>query len=247
VTYCDHGEQMLPPVRTLGNEYVGVRDRPRDNEPAIWRLVGAVDGTTLSYSPSIPGAMDSYPAAATTLNQGDMKEFATGTPFVVTSQDNKHPFLLFEYMAGSSWTGMTSPNGTGDPDFSVQVPPQQYLSYYVIMTDPTYPETNLVLIRRPDSTNTFHDVSIECLTGPITGWQPIGNYEWTRLDLQTGQFQDVNGCSNGRHQLTSDAPFGLNVWGWGTPATSTGYVSYSYPGGMNVQPINGVIVPITPH
>ncbi len=247
VTYCDHGEQMLPPVRALGSEYVGVMYRPRSMEPAIWRLVGAVDGTTLTYSPSIPGAMDSYPAAATTLNQGDMKEFATGTPFIVTSQDNKHPFMLFEYMAGSSWSGMTNPDGTGNPDFSVQVPPQQYLSYYVIMTDPTYPETNLVLIRRPDATNTFQDVNIECLTGPITGWQPIGKYEWTRLDLQTGQFQDVNGCSNGRHQLTSNAPFGLNVWGWGTPGTGTGYVSYSYPGGMNVQPINGVIVPITPH
>ena len=28
-SYCDHGEQMLPPVRALGSEYVGVMYRPR--------------------------------------------------------------------------------------------------------------------------------------------------------------------------------------------------------------------------
>ncbi len=241
VTYCDHGEQMLPPVRALGSEYVGVMYKPRSGEPAIWRVVGAVDGTQLTYSPSISGA-------PTTVNQGDMKEFQTGTPFVVKSQDTQHPFMFFEYMAGASFSGLQSPDGTGDPDFSVQVPPQQYLSHYVIMTDPTYPDTDLVLIRRADANNNFQDVTIECLNTAITGWQNIGAYQWTRLDVQTGNFQDVNGCSNGRHVLDSKAPFGLNIWGWGTPAVNnTGYVSYSYPGGMNVQPINTVVIPPTPH
>jgi hypothetical protein len=255
-TFCDHGEQMLPPVRALGSEYVGVQYRPRHTEPAIWRIVGAVDGTTLTFSPSV-GASSGYPAAPTSINQGAIAEFATGTPFVVKSQDDKHPFLLFEYMASSNWTAIgasgfctaSSWSGFGDPDFSVQVPPQQYLSHYVIMTDPTYPETDLVLIRRPDAQNNFQDVKIDCLTSPITGWQTVGAYQWTRLDLQTGDFKDVNGCSNGRHELTSNAPFGLNVWGWGTPNTSTFTcnVSYSYPGGMNVQPINSVVIPPTPH
>jgi hypothetical protein len=165
--------------------------------------------------------------------------------------------MLFEYMSSSNWTAIGANGfcqtsawaGFGDPDFSVQVPPAQYLSHYVIMTDPTYPETDLVLIRRPDAKNNFQDVNIDCLTTPITGWQTVGQYQWTRLDLQTGDFTDVGSCSNGRHELTSAAPFGLNVWGWGTPKTSsfTCNVSYSYPGGMNVQPINSVIVPPTPH
>ncbi|HEX4514092.1 MAG TPA: IgGFc-binding protein [Polyangiaceae bacterium] len=255
-SYCDHGEQMLPPVRALGNEYVGVQYRPRHTEPAIWRVLGAVDGTALTFTPAI-GASSGLPAAPASLNQGQMAEFATGTPFVVKSQDDKHPFLMFEYMAGSEWAPIGSTgfctastwSGFGDPDFSVQVPPQQYLSHYVIMTDPSYPETDLVLIRRPDANNNFQDVSIDCLGTPIGGWQTIGGYQWTRVDLQTGNFQDVNGCSNGRHELKSLAPFGLNVWGWGTPNTTsfTCNVSYSYPGGMNVQPINSVVVPPTPH
>ena len=241
VTYCDHGEQMLPPVRALGSEYVGVMYKPRSGEPAIWRLVGAVDSTSLTYSPAQSGA-------PTTLNQGDMKEFNSGTPFVVKSQDANHPFMMFEYMAGASFSLLQNPDGTGDPDFSVQVPPQQYLSHYVIMTDPTYPDTDLVLIRRPDANNNFQDVTIECLNAPITGWANVGPYQWTRVDVQTGNFQDVNGCSNGRHVLDSKAPFGLGIWGWGTPSVNnTGYVSYSYPGGMNVQPINTVVILPTPH
>ncbi|HSQ66577.1 MAG TPA: IgGFc-binding protein [Polyangiaceae bacterium] len=242
VSYCDHGEQMLPPVRALGHEYVGVQYRPRSGEPAIWRIVGAVDNTTLTFSPAISGAPGS-------ISQGQMAEFNTGTPFVVKSQDDKHPFMMFEYMSGSTWSLLADQSGFGDPDFSVQVPPEQYLSHYVILTDPSYPETNLVLIRRPDPNNAFQDVTIDCLTSPIGGWKPVGAYEWTRLDLQTGDFQDVGACSNGRHELKSNAPFGLGIWGWGTPNTSsfTANVSYSYPGGMNVQPINAVVVPPTPH
>jgi hypothetical protein len=246
--FCDHGEQMLPPVRALGSEYVGVMYRSRTGEPAIWRLVGAVDATSLTFSPSI-GAGSGFTAPPTTLNQGQMAEFSTATPFIVKSQDDKHPFMLFQYMSGSGWTYMKNSGGFGDPDFSVQVPPQQYLEHYVIMTDPSYPETALTLIRRPDAKNNFQDVKIDCLTTPITGWQTVGAYQYAYLDLQTGDFKDVNGCSNGRHELTSLAPFGLGVWGWGTPNTSsfTANVSYSYPGGMNVQPINSVVVPPTPH
>jgi len=246
--FCDHGEQMLPPVRALGSEYVGVMYRSRTGEPAIWRLVGAVDGTSLSFSPAIP-AGSGYSAPPTTLKEGQMAEFSTATPFVVKSQDDKHPFMLFEYMSGSGWTYMKNGSGYGDPDFSVQVPPQQYLEHYVIMTDPSYPETSLTIVRRPDANNNFQDVNIDCLTGPIPNWQTVGSYQYTHLDLQTGDFKDVNGCSNGRHELTSKAPFGLGVWGWGTPSTSsfTANVSYSYPGGMNVQPINTVVIPPTPH
>ena len=239
-SYCDHGEQMIPPIRALGSEYAGVMYRSRTGEPAIWRLVGAVDGTSLTYSTAISGA----PA---TLNQGDLVEFTTATPFVVSSQDDKHPFLLVEYMSGSQWTQMVDKSGYGDPDLSIVIPPAQYLSHYVFMTDPTYPETNLVIVRRTDANNNFQDVTLDC-AGTLTGWQTVGKYQYTRVDLQTGDFQNVGNCSNGRHEMNSAAPFGLAVWGWGTPKTSTftQNVSYSYPGGMNVQPINTVVVPPTP-
>ena len=239
--FCDHGEQMVPPVRALGSEYAAVMYRPRANEPAIWRLIGAVDGTTLTYTPQIAGAPK-------TLKRGQMAEFDSSTPFVVTSQDSKHPFALYEYMSGSGWTKLTNGSGYGDPDFSVVVPPAQFMTNYVFFTDPTLPETNLVVIRAKDEHSAFQDVSLDC-AGKLSGWKAVGNYEWTRADLSTGDFKPVGGCSNGRHEMKSAAPFGVAIWGWGTPLTSifTANVSYSYPAGMNIQPINSVVIAPTPN
>ncbi len=239
VAYCDHGEQMVPPIRALGSEYVGVMYRPRGGEPAIWRIIGAVDGTQLEWDPPVGGP--------TTLQQGQIVEFHTGTPFVVKSQDEDHPFLLFSYMSGSTWNQLTGATDTGDVDFVISVPPQQYMSRYVFFADPTYPVTNLVVVRARDPMGNFHDVNLSC-AGTLGGWQPVGDYEWTRVDLNTGNFQPVGGCDTGRHEMSSNGRFGLWVWGWGHPGTSpsTQNVSYGYPGGMNVQPINEVVIPPIP-
>ena len=63
-------------------------------------------------------------------------------------------------------------------------------------------------------------------------------------------FEQQMGCDNGRREIHSDAPFGLTIWGWGTTATSPGflstYVSYAYPAGASVLPINEVVVPPVP-
>jgi hypothetical protein len=234
VSYCDHAEQMVPPVKALGHEYVGVMYRPRSGEPAIWRIVGAVDGTQLTYSSNVGG-----PAS---VNLAQVAEFTTGTPFVVKSQDDQHPFMLFSYMSGSAWAQLGNQSGLGDADFVISVPPDQYMSNYVFFADPTYPETNLVLVRKKVN-GVFADVSLDC-QGPLGNWTAVGDYEWTRTDLVTGNFQNVGNCGAGRHAITSSQPFGLWVWGWGTPFTAdfTENVSYGYPGGMNVQPINNVVV-----
>jgi hypothetical protein len=234
-SYCDHGEQMVAPLQALGSRYVGVMYRPRvaQETGTYWRIIGAVDGTTLTYSTNVGGP--------TTINKGQQVLFQTGTPFTVESQDKDHPFMMFTYMTSSNAVA----DGYGDPDFVTSVPPEQYLQNYVFFTDPTYPETNLVMVRARGIDNNFHDVMLDC-SGPITGWQPIGNgeYEYARKDLVTGNFGNVGSCSTGRHEIKSDAPFGLWVWGWGTPNTGTftANVSYGYPGGMNVSPINDVIL-----
>jgi hypothetical protein len=171
-------------------------------------------------------------------------ELITPDPFVVKSQDADHPFVLLAHMASGSW--MNGMSGDGDADTAISVPTAQYMSRYVFFADPTYPETNLVVVRAQHE-GQFRDVELDC-AGPLTGWQAVGEYEWTRIDLITGDFQPVGNCSTGRHEMWSDGRFALWVWGWGTPATSifTSYVSYGYPGGMNVQSINQVVVPPIP-
>jgi hypothetical protein len=250
---ADTAEQMLPPVRALGSEYVAARYRSRDpaNEEIVpWRIVGTVDGTMLTYEPSAPGG------APTTLDARRWAEFDAAGPFVVRSQDAAHPFYLASYM-----TGGQPYDGTGDPDFVNLVPPAQYLSRYTFFTDPTYPETNLVLVRARDAASgAMPDVTLDC-AGLLGGWQTVGTsgtYEMTRVDLSTGDFQGVGGCDNGVHVVSataaSGAParFGVTVWGWGNDITWPGdddlnplytrWVSYGYPAGANFAPLNTAVL-----
>jgi hypothetical protein len=233
---CDHLEQMIPPVKALGHEHVGVMHQSRSGEPGVWRLIGAVDGTELSWSADIGGP--------TTLDQGEVAELSTQFAFTVKSQDADHPFILMSHMSGGSTNGM---NGVGDADAVLAVPPAQWLKSYVFFADPTYPRTNLVVIRAHGKDGPFVDVHSEC-GGPLTGWQDVGDYQYTRVDLTNGNFQDVGGCSSGRQRMFSNAPFGVYVWGWGSPTTTpnTEYVSYGYPAGMNVGLINNLNIPPTP-
>jgi len=245
IPYCDHAEQQIPPIRALGSEYVAAIYRPRttvtENPP--WRIVGAVDGTMLRYDPPVPGAPK-------TVNLGDVVTFTNKeTAFVVKSQDGEHPFLFNGYMTGSSSVGYAGGDGYGDADFVRTVPVPQYLDHYVFFTDPTYPETNLVVTRKRGKAG-FSDVTLDC-AGTLGGWLPIdsaGVYEMTRIDLVRHDFRPQNGCDNGRHEMKSGAPFGLTVWGWGTTETKsfTRDVSYGYPAGENLAPLNTVVVPARP-
>ena len=237
---CDSAHQALPPVNALGSRYVAGRYRNRYDgieESPPWRLVGAVDGTTLTWEPSPP------PGAPLTLANGQVFEVKSPGGFVVKSQDDKHPFYLSAHMAGCG-TFNNSGDCRGAPEFVNVIPPEQYLRSYVFFTDPTYPETNLVVIRSKVN-GSFQDVELDC-AGKLTGWQPIGaDFELTRVDLVRGNFQKQGSCDNGRHEMKSAAPFGLTVWGWGSAASgifSSQAVSYAYPAGASVKPVNTVVV-----
>jgi IgGFc binding protein len=241
VYFCDHGEQSIPPVASLGHEYVAVGYRQRGPvvEQYRYRIVGAVDGTALTFEPSLPGVPSS-------VDLGQVSEFWSEEPFVVKSQDADHPFLFLSYMVGQQAVGAM---GFGDADFVRVVPPEQYLSRYVFFTDPTFPETNLVAIRAKKD-GAFADVELVC-SGTLTDWQPVGtsgDYEFTRIDVSRHDFVGQNGCDNGRNEMRSNAPFGLTVWGWGSLETTifTINASYGYPAGESIAPINRVIVPPTP-
>ena len=241
-TDCDSAQQQLAPVKALGSEYAAVRYRSRSaaEETPPWRLVGAVDGTTLLWTPKAPMG------APSKLGLGEVVEFNSGGPFVVASQDAEHPFYLGGYM-----TGGEDFLGEGDPDWVNIIPPSQYLNHYVLFTDPTYPETSLVVVRTPSKVDQkFADVTLDCGGGAgsggiLTGWQKVGAYEYARVELVSKDFMGVNGCTNGRQEMLSALPFGVTVWGWGN-TQQTKLVSYAYPAGAGFQPINKVVVPAIP-
>jgi hypothetical protein len=225
---CDSAHQQIPPVSALGFEYVAppYADRGSLPESIPYRIVGAVDGSTLSYDPPVVGAPSS-------LNAGQVIDFETVGAFVVVSQDQDHPFYLGQVMSGCNTPGA---GGLGDEEFVNILPPAQFLSKYVFFTDPTYPNTNLAVVRKKTETG-FKDVTLKC-HGTLSGWTPVGaggEYELTHVDL-VKKGQGIGGCSNGPQTASSDGRFGLMVWGLDN------YSSYAYPAGGSVAPINTVIV-----
>jgi hypothetical protein len=224
------------------------------NSPPTWRIVGAVDGTTLTYDPPVGGA-------PTTLSRGQLVEFAGPTAFRVKSQDDKHPFYLAAHRPGGDCdaahqqippvkalgsdyvaVGNESANyGIGGPETVNVVPPQQFLSSYIFFSDPTYGYTDLALTRGKASDNTYKDVTLDCL-GTVTGWTQIGGtpYQQAHVFLQKNK-QPVGSCNNGLHKIESSAPFGITVYGYDSAS------SYAYPAGASVKPINTVVVPPVPN
>jgi len=233
--------QQIFPVSALGHEYVAApyETRRADLAPEEihYRLVGAFEGTELTYDPPVP-------AAPATLGQGQVADFAFTGPFRVSSQDEDHPFYAAQIMDTANIPGGTRPGATapgyppmlGDEELVIMVPPAQFLSHYVFFTDPAYPTTNLA-ITRVAVDGTFHDVSIDCL-GTLTEWQFVGtggDYQVTTVDLIRADV-GVGSCANGRHTASSDGPLGIVVWGMDS------YSSYAYPAGGNAAQLTDAVV-----
>ena len=242
----DSAHQQIPHIKALGHEYVApsvaTRLASMAPESVPYRLMGVVDGTTLTYDPA-PPAM-----APAMLNAGQFVEFETTSLFVVRSQDDMHPFSMTQYLPGAP-TGTSVTNGCsmqsmfgsgcslGDEDWVTLLPPAQFLQRYVFFTDPTYATTTLV-VTRVKGPNGFSDVTVDCLGAPINNWQMVdaaGKYQVAHVNLVFGT-KPVMNCNGSAHQAKSAGQFGINVWG------TDWYASYGYPAGGNIGSINQVIV-----
>lgn len=226
--------QQILPLSALGNSYAAAPYTTRRADLAAevipYRIVGGVDGTTLTFDPPIAGAPSS-------IDRGDVADISTSSAFVVSSQDAMHPFALAQMMPTANLVGGSRPGAQastygpqlGDEEFVVLFPPDQFLSRYVFFTDPTYGTTNLALVR-VRSGAAFAPVTVDCI-GEITGWLRVG----TSADLEVATVDLVRAgvgigtCVNGLHVAESAAPFGIVVWG------TDAYASYAYPAGGNAR------------
>ncbi len=235
----DSAHQMIPDVNALGSEYVGgglfSRLPAFADESVLYRLVGVVDGTVLTWDDQPMGA----PA---TLDEGEVVEFESRALFSVASQDDEHPFSLSQYMSGtlSGQPGCTGGGAVcqlGDDEWVILVPPQQFLRSYAFFVDPTYGTSTLVVIREAGSTG-FRDVELSCL-GIITEWREVGTdgrFEVAHVELFRGGVGQVAACETSQHVAQSEGNFGILVWGTDSAA------SYGYPAGGNLGTINEISI-----
>lgn len=241
---CDSEHELVPPVSALGSEYAvspyTTRRADLSPESELYRIVATVDGTRLTFDPPVA-------SAPTALNGGELGDFETTAAFVVTSQDNAHPFFIAQEMPGCNVSSGSRPgidpgapwaasNCLGDEDDVGVIPSSQWLSRYAFFTDPSYSTTNIVLTRVKTAAG-FKDVTLDCV-GTVGGWRTVdsnGRYQFTNVDLVRAG-ANVGACDNGPHLAHSEQSFGLTVWGLDS------YASYGYPAGGNFRTINPVIV-----
>ncbi len=213
--YCDHMEEVMFPKETLREDYLVVPPKVTGYTPKHFvRIVGTVNGTTLTYDPT-PTVTSG--TASTSLNAGQVAVFETATPFHVTANAN-HPFEVASYMEGSSNFG----DGvlSGDPAMSMEVATAQFRTSYAF-TAPNNYQINWVTVLAP----TGKAVTID--GNNVTGWTTIGNsgYRFAYYQICNGNC----GNSSSNHSASGTAGFGIQVYGYGS------YTSYMYPGGLDLN------------
>jgi hypothetical protein len=212
---CDHVEESVWPAETLGKHYVvNMPTGPHDTAVGTTvRMIGNVDGTTLTYTPSVSGA----PA---TLNAGQVVQFDSSADFVVSGT---HEFTVSTLMKSASVVDSmpTDPNQPeGDPSLSSAIAVEQYRLKYVFLAPDDY-DLNYADVVAPMGSKLTLDGAAVTVTGTQVGSTGYGVF---RIKL-------TGGTTNGAHTLESDQPAGLQILGYGS------FTSYQYPGGLNLLSI----------
>ncbi len=213
---CDHMEEAVFPAETFGKRYVVTAPSGpllATAAPYSVRFFGNVDGTTLSYNPSVAGA-------PTTLNAGEVVELTTTTKdFEVTSSQ---PFAVGMVQQGASIVDPThgAPVQKGDPAFSFATAVEQYRKSYVFLAPDDY-DVNFVDVVAQTGTQLVLDGQSVTASSQAIG---TSGFDVWRVKLTAGQ-------NGGAHRLTANAPMGIQVIGYGA------YTSYQYPGGLDLRAI----------
>jgi hypothetical protein len=211
VAACDHLEESMFPVDTLGTHYLinapAVTTIPAGKVEVI-RVIATADNTNLTYDPPVSGAPATIPTA------GSFIEIpSTAQSFQITA-DQK--VLVAQYMEGQDAGG-----NTGDPAMTLAVPVEQFRSSYLFHAPTSY-ESNYVDVTAPMGAN----VSLD--GGAPLMFTPIGS---SGFGLARVQALGAGPGNDGNHSIQGDMAFGITVYGYGQ------YTSYWYPGGLNLDTI----------
>jgi hypothetical protein len=215
---CDHLEQTVLPAETLGKHYfVSPPTSPHGTVVGhIVRIVGNVDGTTLTYPGLKPtGAPDTIDAGEVVeLSQASSMGFVT-EPFEIVGD---HEFAVVTFMLAATLTDPNTmpPAQLGDPSQSNAITLEQYRKKYVFLAPTDYTESWADITQPMGAMITIDGVPLNATPTLISS-----GYGISRVALGAG--------NGGAHVLTSTKPVGLQVIGYGA------YTSYQYPGGLNLD------------
>jgi hypothetical protein len=206
VVACDHLEESLLPVETLGKRYfVTVPTGPAGTPLGhVVKLVGNVDGTKLTYTGTPPAGAPATIDAGQVVNLGVVK-----SDFEIVGD---HELTVTTFQMGA---GPISGSRLGDPSQSMSSSVEQYRLKYVFLAPDDYDVNYADVIQPMTATLTLDGAPVTAKPTALAS-----GYGITRIKLGAG--------AKGSHILTATEPVGLQVQGYGA------YTSYQYPGGLNL-------------
>ncbi|MDY0060145.1 MAG: IgGFc-binding protein [Myxococcota bacterium] len=223
ITCCaDHLEMQHFPLETWGRRYIATKSYDRNQESDVWRIMAQRDGTTVE---TIPHQLTIPPLA-----RGEFVDFESAGHFEIRSNYAVlvGQFLAAEQAPDPNLRGREEPGdaGTGDPAFLLAVPVEQYMSRYVVLSPDEY-AFDYASVTAPLGTK----VLLDGAEIPPGSFEPVGDGEFVvaRIPVDDGvhTFASVPGPGQAK------APgIGVILYGWDQ------YVSYAYPGGLNLNLIN---------
>jgi len=244
VASCDHLETINLPVETWRNEYLGVHTVWRGDQASevnYYRVQASADDTTLTFDPPLSAIATHGPVESSlpdcrhmgrvpVLHRGEWCEFGTRTDFHLTGDK---PIAMTQFISSSATTGSSAlqppPGASADPSMSIVPPAAQYRTEYQFLMPDTYEKQYVVFIHRGGSLLEVDGVSVSAAEMGNASRTPylveeerrIGDSDWYRTVVRLGP---------GGHFVTDllQEPFGINVHAYNE------FVSYAYPGGMNL-------------
>jgi hypothetical protein len=207
---CDHVEESVFPVETLGKHYVVTV--PTSPGAAVVghlvRIYGNIDGTHLTYAPGTPSG------CPPTINAGQVVECGIVTQnFEVTGD---HEFAVGSFMESAQVVDPNDNPQKGDPSMTFSTAVEQYRSKYIFLAPSDYDENYADIVVPPGATLTLDGAPVSASPTTIDA-----NFSVVRIPLQVGS-------ANGAHVLSATKPVGIQVLGYGA------YTSYDYPGGLDL-------------
>lgn len=216
MSFCDHIEQQIFPRQAMGKSYVVGKSHARTHcdPPDYIRVMADLDNTTVTFDPPVAGPW--------TLQAGEWMETTITGPVEITGSE---AILVGQFIRSSNATECMN---EADPAFILQVPVDQYRRDYIFLTPPTYNTDYVDILAPVGATVTLDGVAVALDPNPIGA---------TNLTLTSQVIED------GPHVIEASDPVGVVVYGYGGPSpenSTTQNVSYGYPAGLDLTPINPV-------
>lgn len=212
---CDHLEESMFPVSSLGTELVVTQPRstaslsdPTATDPTFVRILSAAADNEIEFEPAAI-----HPK--TKLGDGQWIEIGpVSEDFVVRA---KNRISVAQFLTGKNATGYPVKGEVGDPAQSLAIPVEQYRREYTVLAPVSYPHNYANLIAKVGTT-----VSVDGTPVPASEFSTIGSSGWAIAR------REVTG---GPHSITGTSNVGVVMYGYGN------FTSYAYPGGLNLEPL----------